>query len=132
MLIRRISRIPEKLFFPSHPQMSLLYSESNWEKKLEFCKCCKLPGHYILMSSIESIRVLLIKDKKDDLTMSAYKLIFQEISIMFLKYFCVNWIYGGKIIQKKAHLKFRFKILQRIQDPEHFTYLKTTFRDSKI
>jgi len=79
------------------------------------------------VNNIESIRALLIQKEKEDLNTKAYKQIFQDISVVFLKYFSVNWIYSGKIIQKKAHLNFRFKMLRRIQNPQHFTYLKTTF-----
>lgn len=77
------------------------------------------------MNNIESFRRLLIVSENDDREMFAYKKFFQEISVIFLKYFAVNWIFGGRLIQKDAHLKFRFKMLRRIQDPKHFTYLKT-------
>jgi len=78
------------------------------------------------INSIESIRRLLITNEDDDQEARAYKIMFKEISIIFLKYFAVNWIYNGKLMHKSAHLKFRFKMLRRIQDPEHFTYLKTS------
>jgi len=78
--------------------------------------------------SIESLRKLLVPSESDDKVMRAYKKIFQEVSIIFLKYFCVNWIFGGRLLQKNAHLKFRFKMLRRIQNPEHFTYLQTIIK----
>ena len=53
-----------------------------------------------------------------------YKKTFQEISIIFLKFFCVNWLYNSKINEKIEHLNYRFKIQRRIKDPEHFTYLR--------
>jgi len=80
------------------------------------------------VNSIEGLRGLLIRDARDDSEMNAYKIIFQEVCIVFLMFFSVNWIYDGKMVQKRAHLKFRFKMLRRIQDPEYFTYLKTTFK----
>jgi len=80
------------------------------------------------INSIESIRRLLIVSQEDDTINAAYKSIFQDISIIFLKYFAVNWIYNGKLMHKSAHLKFRFKMLRRIQNPEHFTYLKTSVK----
>jgi len=78
------------------------------------------------MNNIVSLRRLLVQENGDSRELMAYKHVFQQISIVFLKYFSVNWIFNGKIVQKKAHLKFRFKMLRRISDPEHFTYLKTT------
>jgi len=75
--------------------------------------------------SIESLRRLLVENTDDNKEIRAYKKLFQEISIIFLKYFSVNWIFGGKLMHKNAHLKFRFKMLRRVQNPEHFTYLKT-------
>ena len=75
--------------------------------------------------SIESLRNLLVGNDDDSQEVKAYKKLFQEISIIFLKYFSVNWIFGGKLMHKKAHLKFRFKMLRRVKNPEHFTYLKT-------
>jgi len=80
------------------------------------------------INSIESLRRLLVKNEHDDMVMAAYKRLFQEVSIVFLKYFCVNWIFGGRLLQKNAHLKFRFKMLRRIQNPQHFTYLQTVIK----
>ncbi len=53
-----------------------------------------------------------------------FKKAFQQICIVFLKFFCVNWLYSSKIAEKIAHLKYRFKIMRRIKNPQHFTYLK--------
>ena len=53
-----------------------------------------------------------------------YKQVFQEVSIIFLKFFCINWLYNSKINEKVEHLNYRFKIQRRIKDPEHFTYLR--------
>jgi len=78
------------------------------------------------INSIESLRKLLVVYEGDTNQITAYKKVFQEISVVFLKYFAVNWIFGGKLMHKNAHLQFRFKMLRRIQDPEHFTYLKTS------
>jgi hypothetical protein len=54
----------------------------------------------------------------------AEKLVFQELCIVFLKLFSVNWLFNSKIDNKLSHLNYRFKILRRIKDPDHFTYLK--------
>lgn len=80
-------------------------------------------------ASIESIRNLLVETAQDTNEEIIYKQLFKETSIIFLKYFCVNWIYSGRLLHKNAHLKFRFRMLRRVQNPEHFTYLKTTFHN---
>jgi len=76
--------------------------------------------------SIESIRKLLVINEGDSKEIATYKKIFKEVSVVFLKYFAVNWIFGGRLYHKIAHLKFRFKMLRRIQDPENFTYLRSS------
>lgn len=77
-----------------------------------------------LIDSIDSLRSLLLIMKNDDEVIVGYKKIFQEISIIFIKYFSVNWIFQGKMSHKQAHLKARFKMLRRIKSPQHFTYFK--------
>lgn len=74
--------------------------------------------------SIAGLRNLLLVLEEDDAQTAAFKKIFQEISIIFIKYFSVNWIFSGKLLNKIAHLKCRFKMLRRIKNPENFTYLK--------
>ena len=76
-------------------------------------------------------RSLLLKEKDDDLTILAYKNLFKEISEIFIKYFSVNWIFHSKVHYKNAHLKFRFKVLRRIQNPEFFTYLQSSKMNRK-
>ena len=74
--------------------------------------------------SIAGLRNLLLVSDEDDAQGASFKRIFQEISIIFIKYFSVNWIFSGKLLNKIAHLKCRFKMLRRIKSPENFTYLK--------
>jgi len=77
-----------------------------------------------LIDSIDSLRTLLLIGQNDDEVMMGYKKIFQEISITFIKYFSVNWIFQGKMSHKQAHLKARYKMLRRVQNPLYFTYFK--------
>lgn len=76
------------------------------------------------IDSMKSIRDLLLVKKDDDTRLRAYKEIFQRISIIFIKYFSVNWIFQGKMSYKQAHVNARFKMLRRIKNPEHFTYFR--------
>jgi len=73
---------------------------------------------------IAGLRQLLVVEREDSEHIAAFKRIFKEVSVIFIKYFSVNWIFSGKLCDKMTHLKYRFKILRRIRSPEHFTYLK--------
>jgi len=76
------------------------------------------------IDGIERLRWLLIATPKDSASTVAYKKIFQSLCVIFLKFFTVNWIYGGKLTHKQVHLDYRFKMLRRVRNPEIFTYLK--------
>ena len=80
-------------------------------------------------NSMESVRKLLMIEDGDSEIERAQKLLFKDLSVIFMKYFSVNWIYNGKLLHKEAHLKFRFKMLRRIQNPEYFTYLKSSTKN---
>lgn len=77
------------------------------------------------IGGIAGLRTLLLIEDKDDLKVAAYKKMFQFISEVFIKYFSVNWIIHGRVTQKMTYLKYRFKMLRRIQNPEHFTYIRS-------
>lgn len=74
--------------------------------------------------SITNFRHLLIVTDKDDAKLAACKRILKALSEVFIKYFSVNWIIHGKVTNKLVYLKYRSKMLRRIQNPENFTYIK--------
>ena len=76
------------------------------------------------MNCIQSLRNKLLIFLDDSDGIARCKRVFQSVCVAFVKYFSVNWIYNSKVGDKLIHLKYRFKILRRIQNPEHFTYLK--------
>lgn len=80
------------------------------------------------VDSIESLRWLLLPSEQEDPTIAGYKKMFQKTSEVFLKYYCVNWIYSGKLTHRQTHLSFRHKMLRRIRNPEQFTYLQNTMK----
>ena len=80
---------------------------------------------------LNHFRSLLLHEINENPKTAAYKRIFRGISEVFIKYFSVNWIFDSKVQYKQAHLRFRFKILRRIQNPEKFTYLQTNFLKNK-
>ena len=76
------------------------------------------------IGGIQSFRNLLLIKPEDSTLMIKYKKIFKLISEVFIKYFSVNWIMNGKVIHKLVYLKYRSKVLRRIQNPENFTYIR--------
>jgi len=75
---------------------------------------------------IQRLRELLLIDKsKDSKEIKAFKGLFQEACRIFLKYFWVNWIYNSRLEDKSKYLKYRGKLLRRVENPEEFTYLES-------
>lgn len=77
------------------------------------------------IKGIEDFRNVLMITHKDSKEQVKYKKLFQISSVIFLKYFCVNWIFSGKISYKMEYLKYRCPLLRRIKEPSSFTYLKS-------
>ncbi len=77
------------------------------------------------INCIKSLREVLLVEKSDSKEIQAFKKLFQVACKIFIKYFSVNWIYNGKLTDRVRYLEYRGKILRRIQDPEHFTFLKS-------
>jgi len=77
------------------------------------------------LNSIRSLREMLLPLEHDTPKTANFKVVFQKISEIFLKFFSVNWIFNSKINEKSLHLKYRLKFLRRIRNPEHFTYLES-------
>jgi hypothetical protein len=76
------------------------------------------------VTSMEKFQRILVAKDSDNKEEVAFKRIFKKVSEIFVKYFSVNWIYSGRMLYKRAHLDFRFKMLRRLRNPELFTYLK--------
>jgi len=76
------------------------------------------------IGSIHSFRSMLLINEKDSAKVAIFKKLFMKISEVFIKYFSVNWIIHGRVNHKLVYLKYRYKMLRRIQNPEHFTYVK--------
>jgi len=73
---------------------------------------------------IKKLREMLPCAGNQDAPNLPEKFVFQELCAIFIKFFCVNWLWNSKIDNKNMHLNYRFKILRRVKDPDHFTYLK--------
>ncbi len=83
------------------------------------------------ISSIDNLRALVLEEENDDQMSILHKRVFRLIGEVFIKYFSVNWIIHGRVTYKMIHLKFRYKMLRRIQNPSCFTYLKGYNQDKK-
>ena len=74
---------------------------------------------------IKSFRELIFIEDDDSDDIMVFKALFQEACKIFLKYFSVNWIYNSKLSDKFKYLKYRMKLLRRVQNPAKFTYLES-------
>jgi len=77
----------------------------------------------VTIGGISSFRMLLVPSDDDTPEEVAYKKVYGALAEIFMKYFSVNWIFHGRMGHKDVYLKYRFKMLRRIQNPESFTYL---------
>ena len=76
------------------------------------------------VNCIKSLREKLLITTDDSERIAGCKRAFRDICVVFLKIFSVNWIFNSKISDRRTHLMYRFKILRRVRNPEHFTYLE--------
>jgi len=76
------------------------------------------------IQGIDTFRYFLLVQENDSSEVRAFKDTFKAISIIFIKYFSVNWIAHSRLKNKLVYLKYRFRILRRITNPNSFTYLK--------
>lgn len=83
------------------------------------------------IGGICSLRTLLLANKDDGEHVIACKKVFGQIAEVFIKYFSVNWIIHGRVTHKLTYLKFRYKMLRRIQNPECFTYIRERINNKR-
>ena len=78
------------------------------------------------INCITKLRELWVIDKSQDTEeMKTFKGLFKEACKVFLKYFWVNWIYNSKLDDKSKYLRYRGRLLRRVENPQWFTYLET-------
>jgi len=76
------------------------------------------------IGGISSFRQILIYDYDDTQEVRVFKKIFKSLAEIFIKHYSINWVTNGRMCFKEVYLKYRLKLLRKIQDPESFTYLK--------
>ena len=75
------------------------------------------------VNCIQNLGTKLMIFRNDTESTIRYKRVFQEICQVFLKYFCINWIFDSKVDGKMMYLRCRLKVLRKIQKLEHSIYL---------
>jgi len=77
------------------------------------------------VNCIKSFRELLVIDESQDSEeIKTFKGLFRAACKAFLKHFWVNWIYNSKLDDKSKYLRYRGRLLRRVENPELFTYLE--------
>ncbi len=76
------------------------------------------------LDGIDQFREMLLIVENDSEEANQFRMLFQKMGEIFVKYFSVNWIFGGRLNYKQEYLRFRSKVLRRIQNPELFTYIR--------
>jgi len=83
------------------------------------------------VNCIKGLRALLLQVESDSKDIKAFKGMFQKCCEVFLKYYCVTWIYNSKVDNRLKHLGYRGKILRRVRNPKFFTYLEDFKKEVK-
>jgi len=74
--------------------------------------------------NIPNFRDMLLPTANDDQLITRFKNMYQELTVVFIKYYSFNWIFNSpRIKDVKGHIQMRNKMLRRVQDPAHFTYI---------
>ena len=75
------------------------------------------------VNCIKGLRSLLVEERRSSNEMREWKAMFQKSCEVFLKYFCVNWVFNSRVDDKMKHLRYRARILRRVQNPAYFQFL---------
>lgn len=84
------------------------------------------------IGGICSFRSMLMTSESNNEEEVKYKRIYRMLAEIFIKMFSVNWISHGKMGHKDTYLKYRFKMLRRVRNPEWFTYLKGDRKKKRV
>lgn len=74
--------------------------------------------------SFNSLRAAVMLDQSEPTELVYVKKVFRRIAEVFMKYFSVNWIFGGKLLYRNVYLKHRGPLLRGIKYPEVYTSIK--------
>ena len=104
----------------AYPYLSPILQQYNINQNafFEFVECRK--------STVKNFKdlkeqLVVVKDT-DSAELTVMRKVFQHMCIVFLRFFCVNWIFNTNNIASKAlHLSYRLKVLRRIQNTSTHT-----------
>jgi len=102
-----------------HQFLLEVLTEEDIPKFKEFIRS-KIPS----ITNIANFREMLLVSEVDDSDTGKFKKAFQYVSEIFIRDYSFNWIFHSpRINDVKGHIFARFKMLRRIRDPKHFTYI---------
>lgn len=61
-----------------------------------------------------SLKRLLVIQRDESMETRAFKRIFKETCVIFLREFCVDWIFQSKFSNKMMYIRYRTKLLRRL------------------
>lgn len=74
--------------------------------------------------NIPNFREMLLPNINDGELIIKFKKIFQELSVHFINFYSFNWIFNSPRIKDiRGHIIMRNKMIRRVLDPLHFTYI---------
>jgi hypothetical protein len=77
------------------------------------------------LDSISGLRSKLLFYESDTEETKKFKMEFRRLALIFLRDFCLNWIFHSeKIKDKNIALTYRFKLIRRIEHPDLFVTLR--------
>jgi hypothetical protein len=90
----------------------------DYNRFINFLKDCRKK-----LKGMHTLKAILGEEKGDSDDIIEFKRIFRMIGETFIKYFSINWIAHSKLTEKLIYLKYRYKMIRRIRNPELFTYI---------
>jgi len=73
-----------------------------------------------ITNGVQAFWSLFLDEVRGDPKTEACKRIFESLSQVFIDNFSVDWINQSKLVHKEAYLKYRQKMLKKLQSPEHY------------
>jgi len=74
--------------------------------------------------NISNFREMLLATPDENEETKKFKKIYQDLAQIFINYFSLNWIFHSpRIKDVRGHIVLRNKMLRRVLDPDHFTYI---------
>lgn len=107
------------LALPYIRQQKIMISFEQWEGFRSFVKVIRR-----VINGTDSLRAAVLVTQNDSGDILIYKRTFQILAEIFIKFYSVQWITHSKRLSLRTlHLKYRYKVLKLILNPELYTSL---------